>query len=82
MCVNAWINVQKDVSALEIGKKNMCSIASAVLRGEKTITIEKFTNVEPKVYFSFFDTTYLPLFCKLIEVSWSSLVSAFNDFFT
>lgn len=50
-------------------EKNIRSIASAVIRSAKTITIEKFTNIEPKVYFSFFDTTYLPLFCMLIEVS-------------
>ena len=50
--------------------KNARGIAGTVIQNVKAITIEKFADVETKLYiFSFFLITYLALFRILIEVS-------------
>lgn len=55
--------------------KNARGITGTVIQNVKAITIEKFADVETKLYiFSFFLITYLALFRILIEVSWSSLL--------
>lgn len=50
--------------------KNARGITGTVIQNVKAITIEKFADVETKLYiFSFFLITYLALFRILIEVS-------------